>query len=226
MVVLSSGQYRPRLQLKRSFGPLASILYKRVAGIYPVPGLRAGPLDECMLGAICKVGKGSRVRRLLVAEGVFLAAFQFVSATQGAPLSNIPEGTQLVLRRPLTFSVGESRVYFQDGEPVPLSAVSLWRPSCYLKRSEPFDTTFAAEPNSYGVLNVQQGVVDEWGQGTVTFWTEIDLGSVRQGIRSLRCEIWTDNAERNAYLSEAEFVSVVGSWMYFQSPGEGNSPSN
>lgn len=168
----------------------------------------------------------SRIGRILAAAGVFLATCQPASATQGEPLSDIPEGTRLVIKRPLTFSVGESRVYFQDGEPVSLGALSPWRPSCYLKRSEPFDTTFAVEPKSFVVVDVQQGVDSDSGSGAVTFWTEIDLGAVRQGIRSLRCEIWTESTVKDAYLSEAEFLSVVGSWMYFQSPDDAESPDN
>lgn len=152
-----------------------------------------------------------------------LAACQVVAATSGQPLSDIATGAQLVLKRPLTFSVGESRVYFQDGEPVSLSTLSLWRPSCYLRRSEPFDTTYAAEPRSFNVVQAQQGIDDGWGQGAVTFWTEIDLGSVRQGMHSLRCEIWTDHTVNNAFVSEAEFASIVGSWMYFQQPARGEA---
>lgn len=163
---------------------------------------------------------GLRIWKLLLAGCLFFATFQLVSGTQGEPLSEIPDGAELVLKRPLTFAVGESRVYFQDGEVVSLGRLSLWRPSCYLKRSEPFDTTFAAEPNSYAVVKVQQGVDEESGQGAHTFWTEIDLGSVRQGIDSLRCEIWTDNTVTDADLTEAEFISTVGSWMFFKNPGD------
>lgn len=159
-----------------------------------------------------------RYKRLLNGCLFLAVSLLVVPVAPGEPLSKIPPGTELVLKRPLTFSVGESRVYFQDGELVSMGVLSLWRPSCYLKRRAPFDTTFAAESNSYAVVNVQQGVADEWGQGAITFWTEINLGSVRQGIQSMRCEIWTDNTVSDAYVTEAEFVSIVGSWMYFRSP--------
>lgn len=164
-----------------------------------------------------------------------------VSACQGTATRDesssryeVPEGSTLVLQRPLRVEPGSSRAHVQFGQPVGFSEVRWRHPVCIFLLDTPSEAARSIEPDAFTVVRTRRyrrislrpserrlaqvgigiGIGGGFGDGgsDETFRTRMTLQSARQpGVRELICELRTTTADvMRDHLSIREIRATLG----------------
>jgi len=125
--------------------------------------------------------------------------------------------TELVLRQPVHFPAGTTRVYFQKGRAVTQRQLSVWDHHCALAIDRALDSDIDVPAAPITVVRTQRrSTVGEWGQGVITYESSFYFSADAWPLYALYCELWTQHDGYNHlhHLTAGELAEVLGSWAF------------
>jgi hypothetical protein len=135
---------------------------------------------------------------------------------QPRPVPFAEPNTEFVVKRPLTFPEGATRLYFQQGRLVTQRQLSVWEHHCALAIDYALSDDVVISPGSFSVAHTQRrSTVGEWGYGVITYESSFYFSADAWPLYALYCEIWTqqDGYNHRRHLSAQGLAEVLGDWV-------------
>ncbi len=100
-----------------------------------------------------------------VISALLLAAALLVPGTavaldENSPFVTVPAGSQLILKTPLPFRAGQTRLYLQQGLIMPPEDVDVTTPYCWLELTPAPVADVKLQPGTFTVARVNDGTTD------------------------------------------------------------------
>ncbi len=173
-----------------------------------------------------------RMMRLLGCGALLLAGGCAVSLSgYSGYRGDVPIGTVLALRQPVTYATRQTSMWFQHGVQRPSSGVTVWEHHCSLDLREFPASPYTIEGGEFIVTGVREErfaqaptplrrvKLFEHDRGTVTVSTYFYLTAPEHPwVKRLRCEVMEDVGALEQPLTLAGLAAVLGPYFDLRLP--------